>query len=455
MRRLLTPGPESLRQFLQMQHFRHQCTPKVYASILRDFQHFVLEHSGGEPLSISIVQRWLESKILQWPLHIVYHRARLVDRYLGWMEKSGAGQINPFSELRHKYGKRTTPIVRALLSKDVNAALERLRPLPRFGSFLGKVMEEHVAHMRSIGYRYDTNECKLRRFDRFLQQNTQLSGAPLYRLVEAWCDSNPSAQHFLEAQQVARVVSKAMHRHDANVTLLPALDVRQRRPQRQRQPYIYTEEEIERILQTARTFPSPKAPLRPLSLYTMLALAYCAGLRIGEVVRLTVGDVNVEDGTIEIRDTKFFKSRRLPLAPTVVAALRRYLLSRQEVRAPVTAGSALFWNERLRQGYAYGTTHNLLVEVLRRAGVKPARAKIGPRIHDLRHAMACNRMLKWYRDGINPQSRLPYLATYLGHTDIKYTLAYLNVSQEVLLLASERVRQQHGTKALGVSGVQP
>ncbi len=83
----------------------------------------------------------------------------------------------------------------------------------------------------------------------------------------------------------------------------------------------------------------------------------------------------------------------------------------------------------------------LLVRVLRRAGVKPENGKIGPRIHDLRHSFVFNRMLTWYREGVNPQSRLPYLATYLGHKDINSTLVYLTITQELLQHASERFRQ--------------
>src|SRR5437763_4411581 len=82
----------------------------------------------------------------------------------------------------------------------------------------------------------------------------------------------------------------------------------------------------------------------------------------------------------------------------------------------------------------------LLVRVLRRAGLKPVTGRRGPRIHDLRHAFVANRMLAWYREGVNPQSRLPYLATYLGHKDINSTLVCLTITQELLQQASERFR---------------
>jgi len=187
----------------------------------------------------------------------------------------------------------------------------------------------------------------------------------------------------------------------------------------------------------------------------MVLLTYCAGLRIGELVRLTLADLDFESDTLEIRGTKFFKSRRLPLAAGVITAVRHYLAARQQAGAPTDPESSLLWKDKGGGGsYSYGGARNLLVEALRRAGLKPARGKVGPRIHDLRHAMVCNRMLAWYRDGVNPQSKLPYLATYLGHKDINSTLVYLTITQEQMQLASERFRVC-GAVTLGAGGEQP
>lgn len=206
-------------------------------------------------------------------------------------------------------------------------------------------------------------------------------------------------------------------------------------------PLCISDEQIQRLLKAALAFPSPKAPLRPLSLYTMVLLAYCAGLRLGEIVRLTLADLNLQDGTIEIRETKFFKHRRLPLATGVIAALKNYLVAREQAGGPTNSDSCLFWNQKFGRRYSYGGVSILLVEVLRRSGVKPATGRIGPRIHDLRHTMVGHRMREWYREGINPQSKLPHLATYLGHKDIASTLVYLNITPELLQVASERFRK--------------
>jgi integrase/recombinase XerD len=85
-------------------------------------------------------------------------------------------------------------------------------------------------------------------------------------------------------------------------------------------------------------------------------------------------------------------------------------------------------------------TGKLLVHVLRRSGLQPIKGRRGPRVHDMRHAFVVNRMLTWYREGIKPQTRLPYLATYLGHKDINSTLVYLTTTQGLLQQAGERFR---------------
>ena len=137
-----------IERFLRTQHFRHVATPKNYAGTLRSFAGFVLQHSGAAAPTIPILQQWLKDRSLKWQAHILDHRTFLVERYLQWLQNQGVIASNPFAELHRQYGPRTTPIVRALVSEDSNT-LEQLRELPPFGSFLGRVMEDHVAHNRA------------------------------------------------------------------------------------------------------------------------------------------------------------------------------------------------------------------------------------------------------------------------------------------------------------------
>ncbi len=294
------------------------------------------------------------------------------------------------------------------------------------------------------------------RFDRFLQGHPELAEAPVAVMLQRWAAARSTLYHAADCERLGRALAKARRHLDPSVEL-PRPD---RRPQQQvarqwRRPHIYSPEEVRLLLDTARAYPSPRAPLRPLSLYTMLALAYCAGLRLSEIARLDLDNVDLQAGTITIRETKFFKSRILPLAGSVVAALREYLEARRRAGAPQDPDSSLFWHDQGGARYVSQSIAWVLVDILRRAGLKPMRGKTGPRIHDLRHSMVVNRILAWYRAGINPQERLPYLATYLGHRDIHSTLVYITVTQDLLQQAGERFRTV-GAHCLHVTeGVQP
>jgi integrase len=170
----------------------------------------------------------------------------------------------------------------------------------------------------------------------------------------------------------------------------------------------------------------------------MFVLAYCAGLRLSEIVHLQLKDVDLQDSAIEVRGTKFFKSRRLPISVSAMSALREYLDARRTAAASSGPEDRVFIHET--GGYSIVTAGKLVRNVIRRAGINTENGHGGPRFHDLRHTFVVHRMTAWYREGINPQSRLPYLATYLGHRDIHSTLVYLTITQDLLQHANSRFR---------------
>jgi integrase len=431
-----------VRRFIDSLGLGNRDAAKTYREIARHLLRFVRQRYGRMNLSRRALVAWMKERRRHCALDRVEERAQMANRFLDWLKRNRHISRNSFEELRSQYGGRLAPIVRALLSQEPQRALEKLRPMPAFASTLGPLMREHLDMIRSLGYRYEHAEGKLRRFDRFLQGRPDLIGKLLPEMIVAWRQAGTTLHHALEAQQCGRMLSKAQARHDPTAVIIPSDPQLGRRWRAShRRPYIYTEQEVIKLLETARQLPSRVYPLRPWSAHTMLLVAYCAGLRIQEVANLNLGDVDLTDGTLEICNSKFFRSRRLPLPPGVVKALRDYIEERRKAGAPVDPEAGLFWHTLRCKRYSKKAAQELLVTLLRRSGIKSGRGRTGPRVHDMRHAMVCNRMLGWYRHGINPQSHLAHLSTFMGHTDIQYTLTYLTVMPELLQLASERFRR--------------
>jgi integrase len=428
-------------------------TRRIYRNELMSFQRSIMCNGNGTVTEDSVTQ-WVQDRFKHLVPIVAVDHARWMHHFLDYLVQQGYLKANPIAAIQSRYGiSRLATIVRALASVDPHRALEMRRPLPRWGSGLGPLMKEHLALMRTMGYRYDSQEVRFSAFDRFLQTRPDLTNQPLRAQLDAWTGESPTLTRAWGGAQLGAELSRAVRLRDPTAEALPS-DARLQRAIRRtyRAPYIYSPAEVARILQIARDWPAPRWPLLPATMHTMFMLAYCAGLRLGEILRLNVGDVLVADAAIEIRNTKFFKSRRLPLAKSTFSALQDYLKERRRAGGSDNPDSPLLWHQKGAGRYSMTRAEKILFAVLRQAGLKPAHGRKGPRIHDFRHSFVVNRMLDWYREGIDPAPRLPYLVTYLGHKSLHSTLTYLTVTQELLQLASERYRSSDAGKILRGKG---
>jgi integrase len=406
---------------------------------LRQFQRFVCKQSRGGVLSESVFRRWIKTSADKFGSNSVIRHTYFVKGFLDWLVMHGHLKCHPLAELQKKYECRSVrAITQALMNDDPDAALEALRPMPLWGSHLGPVMRAHIERMRTLGYRY-RNDRHFLRFDRFLQRRPGAAKETLLTLIREYVAQARTADAKHHRFTIGRIVAKALYRQGVS-TVIPKMDrlLSRRARASYRRPYIYTPAEIRLLLDTALQFPSPCAPLRPISLYTMFVLAYCAGLRLGEIVRLKLEDVDLENAAIDIRDSKFFKSRRLPLSSTAMLAVNDYLKARHRAHIPPDPDSPLFCYDK--GSYSYLTAGYMLRLVIRRAGLKKEPGRRGPRLHDVRHAFAVHRLTRWYEQGVQPESRLPFLAAYLGHRDINSTLTYLTITEDLLQHANQRFR---------------
>lgn len=313
-----------------------------------------------------------------------------------------------------------------------------MTPHRRFCSRLASVLVGYLALKRALGYKLVSDERILRYLDRFLAARfpkaTDLS-VPILR--EWMTDIAPQTR----MTRVGMVRQVCLYRRRTE----PRAFVPDRKqhpslwpPRAPRHiPFIFTKGQIHRLFKAALALgDSPGARERSQMLFMALLLLYAAGLRLAEAVRLTVGDVDFAQGTLLIRDTKFFKSRIVPVAPDVLQKIREHIVTHFGPKHRPAPDQRLFQHEG--RPYSPHTIGLLGSGLMRTCGFKPADGWGGARVHDLRHTFAVHRITQWYEDGEDVQSRLPLLATYMGHKDIASTQRYMSVTGEILGHAGRR-----------------
>jgi len=217
------------------------------------------------------------------------------------------------------------------------------------------------------------------------------------------------------------------------------------RPHPHQAPVIVSPEQIARMLAAADAVqPTADSSLRPWILRLATVLLYSAGLRRGELLRLQLGDVNSRDAVLRIRQSKFHKSRWVPLSRDAGDELRRYLQQRQRRWGLPAPGDALLCHGTRRcSGYTGTGLSRGLHELMNAVDVHGWDGR-RPRIHDLRHSFAIECLLRWYREGADVQSQLPKLAMYMGHVSIASTAYYLRWIPELARAASDRFEASFG-----------
>ena len=205
-------------------------------------------------------------------------------------------------------------------------------------------------------------------------------------------------------------------------------------------PYIYARDELQRLLDpcNVETCRRGARQLDAVTFRTLLLLLYGAGLRFSEATGLTLADVDLSGAILIIRDTKFYKSRLVPMGSQLAAVLANYMSVRTQ--NGLAQGEAAFLLANRDGTRLASSTVQTAFEALRRiAGVHGAEVgRRTPRLHDLRHSFAVHSLTAWYRQGANVQRLLPVLSTYLGHSDLEGTKVYLSMTPELLQQASLR-----------------
>lgn len=304
---------------------------------------------------------------------------------------------------------------------------------------LADALADYLELRRSFGYKLDEAGRLLPRFVAYMGS----VGAEVITFEHAleWAQlpqAAPTTTVWARRMSVVRGFARYLAGIDPRTQVPPAGLIPA--PPRRRRPFIYTTADV-LLLQheAAKQVPSP---LRATTIATVIGLLAATGMRVGEVIALDRADIDWADNVLTVRQTKFNKARHVPFHPTVSAALGRYATERDRLLTVAPKTSSFFVSTvgtRLIYTDLALTFRKLVVS----AGIGRGSA-VTPRVHDLRHAFAVRALMEWYRRGDDVQSRLPWLSTYLGHREPRYTYTYLTATPELLALAAERLEHRDG-----------
>jgi len=316
---------------------------------------------------------------------------------------------------------------------------------PLFSSRLAPVFSRYVNLKRALGRRFDLPARTLQSLDRFLCDGSAKYPDLNAAAFHAWCHTHEHVTSGVRRVRMLEVRSFCLYRRRTEPQgFVP--DLRSFPPYHQRlKPYIFSQDEVAKLLSAASSLKrNPASPLRPEVTRLAIVLLFTTGIRRGELLNLTLGDYNPRESTLRVRETKFYKSRLLPVNGDIADEIERYLHARARLRLTACADTPLIWNAT-RGGRAYTGTglRYCVIPLLKQCGITTNTGK-APRIHDLRHSFAVNALLRWYRAGADVEAKLPLLATYLGHGSALSTHYYLHFIEPVRTAASERFAKHYG-----------
>ena len=306
-------------------------------------------------------------------------------------------------------------------------------------STLREASQKYLELRRNLGFQLRGPRSALRSFVAFAEREDASSITT--DLALRWAKEPADAQPATWASRLRMVRRFAVWLSATDRrTEIPPVDLLPHRYRRQR-PYIYSEAEIDKLIRAASRLSSPRG-LKGHTYSTIFGLLSVTGMRVNEALALDRENVNLEEGILTIRRTKFGKSRLVPVHESTRQALTDYARKRDRtVRGPAQA--AFFLSERGTRVTEWAARYNF-AKVSREVGLRtPGRSHgHGPRLHDMRHRFAVRTLVDWYRSGIDVERELPKLATYLGHVHVNDTYWYIEAIPELLELATRRL--EHG-----------
>jgi integrase/recombinase XerD len=303
---------------------------------------------------------------------------------------------------------------------------------------LQRLIEQYISFQQSLGCAFTADAITLRAFGRARGPRASVAGVRPKHVDAFLGKARPvTTTWFGNLARLRRFFQYAVSRGYLSTLPLPAV-----MPQRPPAfvPYIYPRDEIRRLL---RTIDSDRRSncLEPVTIRTMVLAFYGAGLRLREATNLTRADVDLGSSLLTVRNTKFDKTRLVPVGPQLSGVLAQYDRTRPAGRPT----DAPFFTTRSGAPVKPDTLQHNFRILCNRAGIRRADGTgEQPRIHDFRHTFAVHRLTSWYEQGADVQRLLHHLSVYLGHVHLRHTQVYLSMTPELLHEASRRFERYAG-----------
>lgn len=297
------------------------------------------------------------------------------------------------------------------------------------GATMEATVRRYLHERRQLGFAMKGPGTELLRFARFADDRGH-HGALTQELQLDWARTHVRQTGTVTAARRIEIVRPfaAYYRQFEVDTEVPALGILGRGHTRLA-PHIYTDEEVRELLDHAGLL-TPQGGLRPLMYRTLFGIIAAAVLRLSEALKLLVADVDLTGATLTVRQTKFHKSRCLPLHASVVQALSAYRQERDRSADP--GASAAFFVSRVGGTLPVRTVESVFCGIRRQLGWQARGDHADPRIHDLRHTFAVRRLQLWHEAGVSVDHAMFWLCTYLGHAKISDTYWYLTGVPELM-----------------------
>jgi integrase/recombinase XerD len=301
---------------------------------------------------------------------------------------------------------------------------------------LNQLIAQYVAFRKGLGAKFEGNETVLHTFARVVGEGRHVGNVKPPEVASFLNGCGPVTRRWHNKYIVLRGFFRyAVTRGYLSASPLPATVPKL--PERFK-PYIYSRQELRRLLDSTAFTQTRRFQMEAHTFRTLLLLLYGAGLRDGEALSLNLEDVDLQEAVLTIRETKFYKTRLVPLGSELNDVMAEYARQRKKA-GQSQSGDAPFFVTRLGTRLPLYLLQRGFRRLRTRAGVRrDDGARYQPRLHDLRHTAAVHRLTAWYREGKDVQRLLPLLSTYLGHVEIVSTQLYLTMTPELLHEASKR-----------------